>query len=134
MAIRTNSDLVKGVLLVDYDQSAKPSLVPFMTAASAIIDDLVARASSAGTTITAERAKLVETWLSAHQYCVSDRRRTKQRFFDGTQGEYESTSYLETAKQLDPSGLLDKILRRNKGVLLHLGKPPSEQIPYWQRD
>lgn len=134
MAIRTTSDLVRGVLLADYDDLNRPSLVPYITSGSALTDDLFTAASAKGITITAERLKLIETWLSAYHYTISDRRRKKERFFDSTTGEYGNESYLDVAKQLDPSGLLPAILKRAKAQLVWLGRPPSEQTPVWERD
>lgn len=145
MAVRTTEDQVKGVLLSDYGPKSDgtlPSLTPFIDTASSIVDEVVVCATARGKTLSAARLELLERWLAAHFYAVSDRpykEKTTDRArakFQGETGMYlESSHYGQTAKTLDTSGCLsamDGATRKTAGVLW-MGKKPTEAVDYEDR-
>lgn len=86
----------------------------------------------------------VERYLAAHYYATSDRPFQSARTgdasgtFQGKTGLYlDSTYYGQMAIVNDPSGMLKSISEGKMIVTasaVWLGKVPSEQIPYSQRD
>ena len=117
---RTTSADVQGVLAAgrDYDESPEvgsaPSLTPYIDTASAKVDDIVEYASDEGLdAVPAARLELIERWLAAHYYCVSDQPFQSKSTagasgsFQGQTGKgLESTKYGQTAIDLDPTGYL----------------------------
>ncbi len=111
MAIRTTSDSVKGLLLHNYDVINNPSLTPFIATASVLVDR-ISTAGLADTTLL----ELLERWLAAHYYAVSDPA-YKQDQRDSSSGTYEgqtgyglmSTRYGQQALALDTTGTLQKL-------------------------
>jgi hypothetical protein len=69
VAYRTTPAAVKAVLARDYDSVDEPSLTPYLDAASLLVGDLEDAASTAP---AAARLELVERWLAAHYYALSD--------------------------------------------------------------
>jgi hypothetical protein len=149
---RTTADAVKAVLLPgnDYDLERAPSLTPFIDTASIFVDRIAARAVVQELTITVTELEVIERWLAAHFYAVSDRpfafkgEDGAQANFDGkTEKGLEATLYGQTATLLDPTDLLDEIeseaavddrplaFRTAGGAWL--GRRPSEQTDYQQR-
>lgn len=131
---RTTPLLVQGILLNSYDSRRTPSLLPFIAVANELTTEVATKAAAKGVNHSSTRLELIERYLAAHQYTVSDRRFTEQRTFDGSKAIFESTSFLDAAKALDTSGSLALILSPKKATLLWLGKPPSEAILYSERD
>lgn len=110
---RTTPDLVKGLLLADYDAARSPDLCPFILTASTLVDTLQ---DVAGVDPIDTRLELLERWLSAHCYCAADpsyqARATggASGTFTGQTGKYlESTRYGQTAVLMDWTGLLSQI-------------------------
>lgn len=141
MAVRTDSDAVKAILLLDYDSVRTPDLSPFIEAASAIVDDVVTCATEKGTSINSTRQELVERWLSAHFYKQSDKEHMSSSnlgasasFAGQTAMGFMSTRYGQMACRLDSTGCLDNIDQTQEVSLDWLGLPPSEQTDYDQRD
>jgi len=141
---RTNDAAVLALLAPnrDYNTADAPSLQPFIDTASSMVDDLVDCAAERGITLPSVKLELIERWLAAHFYKVSDRPYASKNTegaggaFDGKTGMYlESTIYGQTAMRLDPSGCLDAIggSQRKVADILWLGKPPSAQIPWYDR-
>lgn len=139
---RTDADQVKGVLLLDYDTRNSPSLTPFIRGASLIVDRVATCAIAKGKTLTAEELVEIETWLAAHAYAMSDQpyseKKTEKamgKFQGQTKMYLEATKYGQMAISLDPSGCLAAIASgRRRARVEWLGKVPSEQIDYVQRD
>jgi len=109
--MRTSSTLVAGIIEVD----TAIDLEPFITAASALVDDVAAASD-----LDATRLELIERWLSAHFYCMRDPRTTQERAgpvgasYQSSVGPNLSTShYGQMAMTLDTSGTL-KTLSRGK--------------------
>lgn len=136
---RTTSTLVQGLLKTDYDGSS--DLTPYIDTASSVMDDVVVCAARKGKTLSNAKLEIVERWLSAHFYCVMDGKYTSKSTsgasgsFQGSSKEgFESTTYGQQATRLDPSGCLANIQDTQVATGLWLGKPPSQQIPYSQRN
>lgn len=137
----TTDEEVQAVLLDDYATGA--SLTQFIKEASVVMGRLLTCASAKGYTLTAEEKEVIEANLAAHFYCCSDRpyasRSTEgaSGSFVGQTGMYfEATQYGQKAMKLDPSGCLEAIGKGARNVVrgVWLGRPPSEQRPYVERD
>lgn len=110
-------------------------LVPFIRAASVIVDRVITCAArrKPAVTLTAEEKKLLEAWLAAHYYSALSPQMTSK----GTQsssGSFQVTPYLEYAYGLDPSGCLRSVMQGQRASAVWLGKPRSDQIAYVDRD
>lgn len=121
--IRTSPDLVKAILLNDYNGTS--DLDSFIQSASVIVDRLLAYAKrqaaeivegSTGTIIVPEDddLELIERWLAAHTYCQSDKTLASKNTggaggsFSGQTGKgFDSTLYGQMAKRLDQTGYLN---------------------------
>lgn len=148
MAVRTNATAVEKVLLKDYDADLRPDLAPFIEAAAAIVDDVVECALDKDITIGATRQELIERWLAAHFYAVTDRpyqskstEGASATFQGQTAMYFEGSHYGQMAISLDPSGCLTDIQTdatsptgRSVASGFWLGKAPSEQTDYIERD
>lgn len=146
MATRTTSAAVKGILLSDYGETAAgvdPSLTPFIETAAAIVDDVVECALAKDLTLSVPRKELIERWLAAHFYVMSDQV-VKEERTEGAHAKYqgETNMYLEASKYgqqailLDSTGCLAAIAAGGENTAdgFWLGKPESEQIPLDERD
>lgn len=143
---RTTAGAVRSILGegedgYQYDSETEPSLTSFIETASAITDDVQACAVAKGGGHTAARLELIERWLAAHFYCVMDptyqeRWTGKAKgIYQGRSGMYlDSTRYGQHAQILDGTGCLAALGNSKRVRLAWLGKRPSEQLPYWQRD
>lgn len=138
---RTTSSAVQGVLLRDYDTANSPSLTPFIDSASTIVDRVAACAAVKGKTLSTTELELIERWLAAHSYAMSDQTLSSkvtvdaEAIFHGRTGMYlEATKYGQMALSLDYSGCLNAIGQRKTAGGFWLGRPPSAQTDYDQRD
>jgi hypothetical protein len=138
---RTSSAAVQAILAGEYDGST--SLDGYIETASAVVDDVVVCAARKALTHTAARLELIERWLAAHYYQQADpgyqakATASASATFVGETGMYlEGTRFGQTAARLDSSGCLAAIggqTRRTAGAIW-LGRPPSEQTDYHDRD
>lgn len=140
MALRTTSEKVKQILTKDYDSRRNPSLDPFIVTASATVDRLVTRATEIGISVPSTSFELVERWLAAHCYMLSEKGFAEQSTagasakYQGQTGMYlDATFYGQQAQMLDPTGLLGSLTRKSGASVTWLGKRASVQIPYDQR-
>lgn len=144
---RTDSDTVKGVLRLgsvggDYDDVVgNPSLIPYIDAATLVVDRVASCAARRSRTLSTDELLKIETWLAAHFYAMSDQTYSSKSTsgasgsFHGQTGmNLDATKYGQTAKTLDYSGCLTAIDKRAFAGFTWLGKVPSEQVPYDQRD
>ena len=140
---RTTSTLVRAILDTggDYDTQELPSLTPFIDTASAIVDRVEACAIAKGLTLSSTELELIERWLSAHCYGQSDQPYSSRStagasgsFQGQTAMRFEGTKYGQMALSLDYSGCLDAIGKRQFASAFWLGKRPSAQTDYVQRD
>lgn len=147
---RTTDALVKAVLLDSYDKRRKPDLAPFIRAANLLTSRLESAAVDYDPPLLTDELAEIETWLAAHAYCAPDQpyaQRTTssaQGSFQGKTGMYlEGTKFGQMAVILDHTGLLASLASgesieqsSDAGIPggFWLGKPPSEQIHYLDRD
>lgn len=143
---RTTSTAVIAVLLDDYGprgDGTLPDLTAFVETASAVVDDVEDCAAARDRTLGSTRLELIERWLAAHFYAVSDQPYRSKSTADASatfQGDtamyFEATKYGQTAMRLDPSGCLAAIggAAPARARAFWLGKPPSEQTDYEDRD
>lgn len=133
--MRTDADEVKSILQLDYDTNRNPSLTPYMTAASLIIDRVKVCASAKSKALTETELTILETWLSAHLYQQSDPGYSSRNtggaggsFLGQTGMGLDSTRYGQTAKLLDYSGCLTAILEKREVSFEWMGTPPDEAL------
>jgi len=140
---RVNSDEVQTLLETggDYDTENEPDLTPFIDSANALVSRVATCAETKGETLSSTELALIELWLAAHFYCITDRTYAEKKTLDSsakfhgkTDKGLDFTPYGQTAKDMDPTGCLVEITSRKKARVLWLGRPPSEQTDYHQRD
>ncbi len=140
---RTNSNAV--ILLMGDDfglraDGSTPDLAPYIASASAMVDrvQVCALARMSPITLTTVELELIERWLSAHLYTKSDptysSKNTQGASGSFIRGPENAEPYRDGAINVDYSGCLNAILRRQFAGSLWLGKPPSAQIPVEDRD
>ena len=142
--MRTSEAAVKLILLQDYETDLSPSsvsLVPFIDTASAVVDRVEACAVAKDKTLTAAELELIERWLSAHFYVQSDQTYASKSSagasasFHGQTGMHlESSRYGQTALNVDFSGCLTAIGKRQTARMAWLGKTLPEQTTYEDRN
>lgn len=122
---RTTTEAVQGLLGSDYDTKRSPDLYPRIETATTLVDDIVAKGAELGITLTDDRLEVIERWLAAHLYCVTDRPYRSRSAggasgsFDGnTDRDLDATLYGQTAKVLDKTGLLASL---GKGISRRAG-------------
>jgi hypothetical protein len=138
---RTTSELVIGLLLNEYDAENEPDVTPFIDSASVLIDEVVACAARKGKTLTDEAAEILERWVAAHLYQAPDPG-YQEKQTEKAKGVYntitgkglEGTRFGQNALLIDSTGCLRGINNNARARLRWMGKPPSEQIPYYDRD
>ena len=137
---RTTPEAVKDILQTDYDSFRNPSLTGRIEAAAVVVDRVVACAASRGETISTTEQEVLERWLAAHMYCMSDPQYTS-RSTGGGSGSFkgqgglglDQTSYGQTCKLLDGTGCLTALEKRQSATMVWLGLNPSEQTDYDDR-
>ncbi len=139
---RTTTTLVQAVLEVGqaYDTVNNPSLQPFIDSASVIVDRVATCAINRNKTLTDAELELIERWLSAHLYVMSDQQYASKStsgasasFQGQTQMHLEASKYGQNALDIDYSGCLTAISKRQVASGFWMGKRPSAQTPYDQR-
>lgn len=126
---RTTDEAVQALL--QYDSSI--SVTPFIEAATVVVDRVSSCASSKGEALTSTELELIERWLAAHYYTVRDQR-YKSKSTEKASATFETINYLDTAMAIDRSGCLSGISKQKTVGLFWLGKAPSEQTDYVDRD
>ncbi len=136
---RTTPGEVEGALGDDY-ACGRP-LTIFIRMASSFVDRVVECATRKGFTHTATELKDLETLVAAHAYQASDPGYASKTTagasasFLGQAGmKFDATRYGQLAQTMDASGCVAALGQRKTATMDWLGKPPSEQIPYDQRD
>lgn len=139
--VRTTSALVIEILDRNYNTRDAPSLTPFIAAANSLVNRVRTCAREKSLALSTTELELLERWLAAHMYCQADRTYRQKSTgkasgaFDGiTKDGLESTMYGQTALRIDYSGCLRQIHTGASATVIWLGKPPSEQIDYADRD
>ena len=131
MALRTNEELVRGVITVNPDIE----IAPHINTANALTDWLASRDGDG--VLTPSLLESIETYLAAHFYALRDPQAQQEKTLDASatwQGQtgqgLRGTWWGQQAIELDISNNLG---RKRVGAEW-LGKPPSEQIDYVDRD
>jgi hypothetical protein len=139
MARRTTAAAVQEILGADWD--GKRSVVPFIDSVTNTVSRVVQYGAGKGVSLSAAEAEVLERWLAAWAYVMSDRTLDSKNtgkaggtFSGKTDKGLDANMYGQMAGSLDPTGTLRAII---KGQILQttwLGKPPSEQIDYDHRN
>ena len=115
---RTRPTAVQSILQNEYDLENRPALEGFIDTASMMVDEIVVEDTALK--MTATRLELVERWLAAHFYQISDpgyQSRTTAgasgSFTGQTSQTFKATRYGQQALALDLTGFLE---RRDKEV------------------
>lgn len=130
---RTNPIKVQDILGGNYDTINCPSLKPFIESAGLILDRVIECATSKGITHTAGELAAMEMWVAAYLYTISDPIYASKTTANSSASYFER-SYLDPAYMLDPSGCLKAIIKGTIASIEWLGKPPSAQLDYDQRN
>ncbi len=89
-------------------------------------------------TLTTAELELMERWLACHLYTKFDplyaSKSTGGASASFINDEDIPERYLAGAINVDYSGMLKAIIKRQVASLAWIGKPPSNQIPIWLRD
>ncbi len=136
MAIRTSSDAVRAVV----DSDSDIDITAFIRTANALTDHVESK--DTGNLLSEALLIEIETWLAAHFYALRDLQFISKSTegasasFQGQTGmRLESTFQGQTALTLDHTGILASLNRGKHNIGVQwLGKPPSTQLDYVDRD
>ena len=135
---RTTDECIRAIADVD----PNVTLGPFIEAASIMVTRMTTCATEKGLSHTADQLRMIEQYLAAHFYHLRDPRyrsksteRASASFELSKPGEgLKSTDYGRTAMMFDDTGCLADLSGGIRAELVWLGKPPSEQTDYVDRD
>lgn len=138
---RTTSPLVQDCLQDDFGPTASgavPTLATPIATANAMVDQYVADvAARALTPVNSTVLELVERWLSAYYYTASDPAYSS-RSTEGASGSFlredGKNPYKQAALDLDPYGLLNAVLSRQRATALWVGKRASDELIFDERN
>lgn len=112
---RTTPQAVQDLLGNEYDNANKPRLTPFVNTANAMVNWLESQDIAAEGLLDVDQLELIECWLSAHYYQMTDpgyTTRSTGGASGGFQGQFtqgfKMTRFGQTALILDVTGLLAK--------------------------
>jgi hypothetical protein len=137
---RTSPLAVQGVLLSNYDGSS--SLTPFIDSASLITDRVSACSVRKGSPYTSSGLELIERWLAAWAYCLSERPEDQTRtlsaastFSGKTEMGLDANTFGQFVRTLDPLGCVEAVMSggRRTAALAWGGKGRCEELPYEDR-
>lgn len=135
---RTNAKSVRELLAGNYDTETCPSLERFIRAAGFVVDRMVTCAAAKGYTFSTAELAEIEATVAAHRYMTATPGFLTSESYGKASQSYQrvgESSYMADAVALDPSGCLSGLLNPAKRAGgFWLGKAPSEQTPYDQRD
>lgn len=138
---RTTSSDVQALLGADYDTAAARSLTAFITTANLVTTRVNACATAKGLTLSAEELEVLERWLAAHYYHLSEGGSVQREKLGKAEAEYArkgdrllATVYGQAALDADWSGCLAALSSGKRVGFGWLGKRPSEQVDYEDRD
>jgi hypothetical protein len=130
---------VQDLLGRNYDD--KTSLQAFMKSANVVVNAIVTCAAAKGATLSTEQLERIEAHLACHYYQRADpgfssknTGRSAAAFHGQTGMMLQSTHYGQDAIGMDTSGCLSSFNNGGRTGMMWLGKPPSEQIDYVDRD
>ncbi len=141
MSQRTTITAVQNILGADYGRlpdGTLPDLQQYIDTAVIVIDRLRQRAIAANRTLLPAELELIERWLSAHYYTRTDPTYTS-RSTQGASASFTSPGdnperYLATAMEIDSSGLLEALIKKQNVSAQWLGKTLSERNSYDERN
>jgi len=119
---------------------------PFIEAATTLVDYV--DGCDTGNTLSKEQLKQIEIWVSAHLYATRDQQYSAKKTLDASAkfqvgavgtGSLDITSWGRQAMLLDTTGCLSNLNEQAKtgkrvASASWLGKPPSDQTDYEDRD
>lgn len=137
---RTTSEAVRDILIQGKQYAANDDLQPFVDTAVVIVDRLEVKDEDS--VLNAGTLERIEAWLSAHCYAHAyqlrqsvGKGRSNESFQGQTGMRLESTQYGQTAMVLDFTGYLFSLTKgRARAAATWLGRPPSDQTDYYDRD
>ena len=136
MALRASDADVRAIIDTD---PAIATTIP-IRAANTLVDWINDKCDQ-DNVLTAAQLGEIETWLAAHFYAHRDPQYSSKATekasatFQGATGMgLESTVWGQTAMTLDPTGCLASRNKGGKAGVLWLGKAPSDQTDYEDRD
>lgn len=129
MPNRTTAKAVADILNNNYDPRIQ--LTPFIQTASVFVDDLVTEAATQSVPFSTGKRELVERWLAAYFYTVSDALYTSSSA-GGASGSFlrDGNEYLKTAAALDPTNTLMADIASNSAKGMWAGTEPSGWVDY----
>lgn len=134
---RASQDDIRNIMETDLSVS----LTPFITVANTLVTKVASCATDRNDPLTANQLRDIEIYLSAHLYTFRDQQYASKKTGDAAatfQGKtdmgLDSSFYGQMAKILDTSGCLDMLEKGTVAQIGWLGKPPSDQIDYVDRD
>jgi hypothetical protein len=140
---RTTEALVKSVLRLgsqggDYDDANNPSLTRPIAAANQFVTRAATCATNRGITLSSDELTEIETWMGAHFYTKMDRV-YQSKSTNGASASFVldpkvPEPYKAAAIEMDASGCVAALLAGNRARLSWVGKAPSEQTAYEDRD
>lgn len=138
---RTTSGAVQAILGKDYDADLSPDLAPFIRGANLLTTRVATCAAAKNWALSTAELAEIEAWIAAHLYTRSDKA-YQSNSTDGASASYqgqtgmhmEASYYGQMAMDLDTSGCLTVLSKRQVAGGFWLGKPPSDQIDYDDRD
>jgi hypothetical protein len=140
---RTDSTAVKALLRNgseggDYDDVHSPDLTYHIRVANSFVTRVNTCATAKGYSLTSDELTDLETAMAAHFYTKSDRV-YQSKSTAGASGAFvldpqNPEPYKSMAIEMDPSGCVSALLNRQRAAGFWLGRPPSEQTDYVDRD
>ncbi len=144
---RTTTAAVQSILGDNYGarvDGTLPDVTANIKTANILISRVVMMAAQKITPIvlSADELEQLECYMAAHFYCIADPLYTS-RSTQGASGQFQvgtpdegfgATEYGRQAMAMDYSGCLKQLSLKRRAGMLWLGKPPSQQIPYRDRD
>jgi len=116
---------------------ANIALDVFIDVASLLVDQVVDCATDRGVTLPAALLQMMEALIAAHFYHLRDQRYKSKKTGDAAASFFDdkdTETYWGMAKALDSSGCLAQLSEGAVITVDWLGKPPSSQIAYVDRD
>lgn len=107
------------------------SMVPFIAAATSLVDEI--SSNDSGSLLNDDLLKEIERYLSAHFYSLRDPI-YKSKKTGQSNANFMDRSYLEAAEMLDLTNYLKTRHKGTKASVAWLGLAPSGQTNYEDRD
>lgn len=145
MAIRTTAAAVQAVLGGDYGplpDGTYPDLSPYIESVTGLVTQLAANVVTyRETTLSSSTLELIERWLAAWAYAMSDKTLSSTSK-GGASGSFtgqwgmglDSNNYGQMAIRIDYTRTLDAMDKGRIASTDWLGRMPSSQTPYSERN